>query len=160
MASSQLSVASEKLVECRREGKFAIACCDAHLERLVSSLQLGCWISSSGDRVARSSCGQQLDRRPMAPAIRKRQRRNAHIYEYRFPAKVGDLKKIAVARTDRNGKFEFGTIPSGHYFLAIEVKGSDRMGGWFDVEVTGAVRATKRHHYRCFTNQSRLYRGT
>jgi hypothetical protein len=44
---------------------------------------------------------------------------------------------------DKAGSFDFGSIPKGHYSLAIQVKDSDRMGGWFDVEVTDAVRMTK-----------------
>jgi hypothetical protein len=65
------------------------------------------------------------------------------LYEYRFPAKPEDRKKIAVVTTDKRGAFDFGAIPKGHYSLHIEVRDSDRMGGWFDVEVTDAARATK-----------------
>ena len=65
------------------------------------------------------------------------------LYEYRFPAKEKDLKKVAVVTTDRDGAFDFGWIPEGHYSLVIGVKDSDRMGGWFDVEITDAVRPTK-----------------
>ena len=64
------------------------------------------------------------------------------LYEYRFPAK-GELRKVAVTSADRHGRFDFGPVPMGHYFLDIQVRGSDRMGGLFDVEVTEAVRTTK-----------------
>ena len=65
------------------------------------------------------------------------------LYEYRSLAGLEELKKIAVVRTDGKGSFDFGPVPKGHYSLAIQVNGSDRMGGWFDVEVTDSVRATK-----------------
>jgi len=65
------------------------------------------------------------------------------LYEYRYPAKVDDLKVVAVVKTDSHGNFDFGLIPKGHYRLDIDTNTSDRMGGWFDVEVTDAVRATK-----------------
>jgi hypothetical protein len=66
-----------------------------------------------------------------------------NLYEYRSPAKVKDLKKVAVINTDGHGNFDFGAIPNGHYSLAIDVKDSNRLGGWFDVEVTDSVRPTK-----------------
>jgi hypothetical protein len=65
------------------------------------------------------------------------------LYEYRSPAKIKDLKKIAVIEADSHGDFDFGSIPKGHYSLDISVKDSDRMGGWFDIEVTDAVKATR-----------------
>jgi len=64
------------------------------------------------------------------------------LYEYRSPAK-GELRKVAVANADSHGRFDFGPVPKGHYFLDIQVRGSDRMGGVFDVEVTDAVKTTK-----------------
>jgi len=65
------------------------------------------------------------------------------LYEYQFPARLEDRKRIAVVKTDKRGNFDFGSIPKGHYSLVISVKDSDKMGGWFDVEVTDAVKATK-----------------
>jgi hypothetical protein len=65
------------------------------------------------------------------------------LYEYRFPAWTKQQKKIAVVESDEHGNFDFGSIPEGHYSLDVEVKGSDRMGGWFDVEVIDTVKATK-----------------
>jgi hypothetical protein len=64
------------------------------------------------------------------------------LYEYRS-AGLQDLRQIASVKTDDHGNFDFGPIPKGHYFLNIVVKGSDRLGGLFDVEVTDSVRATK-----------------
>jgi len=64
------------------------------------------------------------------------------LYEYRPLAKVEDRKKIAVIKTDSHGNFDFGAVPKGHYSLDIGVKDSDRMGGWFDVEVTDTVKPT------------------
>jgi hypothetical protein len=65
------------------------------------------------------------------------------LYEYRWPAKISELKKTAVIKTDARGNFDFGPIPQGHYYLEIRVGGSDRTGGLFDVEVTDAVKPTK-----------------
>jgi hypothetical protein len=65
------------------------------------------------------------------------------LYEYGALVKVEDRKKVAMINTDSHGNFDFGAIPSGHYSLAIDVKDSDRMGGWFDVEVTDKVKPTK-----------------
>ena len=65
------------------------------------------------------------------------------LYEYHAPAKVAERKAVAVVKTDAHGNFDFGSIPKGHYSLVVEVKDSDRMGGFFDVEVTDAVRSTK-----------------
>jgi len=65
------------------------------------------------------------------------------LYEYHFPARIDELKKVAEIKTDSHGSFDFGSVPKGHYSLFIEVKGSDRMGGYFDVEVTDSVRATR-----------------
>jgi hypothetical protein len=65
------------------------------------------------------------------------------LHEYRAPVKLEELKKIAAVKTDGKGSFDFGSIPKGHYSLSIQVKDSDRMGGWFDVEVTDEVKATR-----------------
>jgi hypothetical protein len=65
------------------------------------------------------------------------------LYEYRFPVRLEQWKKVAVVTVDRQGNFDFGSVPKGHYFLDIQVNGSDRMGGLFDVEVTDTVKATK-----------------
>ena len=65
------------------------------------------------------------------------------LYEYGSPSKVEDWRKVAMINADSHGHFDFGALPKGHYSLAIDVKHSDRMGGWFDVEVTDAVKPTK-----------------
>jgi hypothetical protein len=65
------------------------------------------------------------------------------LYEYGSLARVEDWRKVSVIKADSHGNFDFGAIPKGHYSLAIDVKDSDRMGGWFDVEVTDAVKPTK-----------------
>jgi hypothetical protein len=64
------------------------------------------------------------------------------LYEYRSPARVENLRKVAVITTDGRGNFDFGAIPKGHYSLSIDVK-DHRMGAWFDVEVTDTVKPTK-----------------
>ena len=64
------------------------------------------------------------------------------LYEYRSPAKVKDLRMVAVTKTDGHGSFDFGAIPKGHYSRAIDVE-DHRMGAWFDVEVPDAVKPTR-----------------
>jgi hypothetical protein len=61
------------------------------------------------------------------------------LYEYRYPAKVEDLKKIAEVMADSDGNFDFGLVPKGHYSLKIV---SDQNDDWFDVEVIDAARKT------------------
>ncbi|HTS34074.1 MAG TPA: hypothetical protein VMH04_00300 [Candidatus Solibacter sp.] len=65
------------------------------------------------------------------------------LYEYRAQARLEDRKRIAIIQADSKGYFDFGSIPKGHYSLHVGVKDSDRMGAWFDVEITDAVRTTK-----------------
>ena len=64
-------------------------------------------------------------------------------YEYRTPAKVSELNKIAVADTDAHGNFDLGKIEIGHYFLNIDAKGSTVLKDWFEVEVTDKVKPTE-----------------
>jgi hypothetical protein len=64
-------------------------------------------------------------------------------YEYRSSRKIYDLKPVAALQAAVHGNFDFGSIPNGHDSLSLEVKDSDRMGGFFDVEVTDAVKNTK-----------------
>jgi hypothetical protein len=65
------------------------------------------------------------------------------LYGCRSPARVEELKQIAVVKTNSNGKFDFGAVPLGHYSLRVGVDGSDVMGGWFDVEITDKVKPTE-----------------
>ncbi len=65
-----------------------------------------------------------------------------NLYEYRWPAKVQDLKQVATVKTNSSGDFDFGKLPHGHYSLTISVPNSDMLGGWFDVEVTDKLTAT------------------
>ena len=71
--------------------------------------------------------------------------RGAHLtlYEYRWPARIDEMKLITAIRADAHGNFDFGSIPKGHYVLNIAVENPDLLGGSFEVEVTDAVRATK-----------------
>ena len=63
------------------------------------------------------------------------------LYEYRFPAKIEDLKQIATVASDPDGNFDLGTIPKGHYSLRVDsAEGDD----WFDVEVIDSARKTDR----------------
>ena len=67
---------------------------------------------------------------------------NLTLYEYGWPAKIGELKRISSVSTDTRGKFDFGPIAKGHYFLVIGVKNPNLMGAVFELEVTDAVKAT------------------
>jgi hypothetical protein len=58
------------------------------------------------------------------------------LYEYRYPAKIQDLKQIAKTKVDSKGNFDFGKVSPGHYSLIVEIPNSDMLGGWFDLEVT------------------------
>ncbi len=70
------------------------------------------------------------------------------LYEYRFADNNADLtrtnpaKEIAVVTVSSDGKFDFGSVPKGHYSIGVSVKNSNRMGGLFYVEVTDKVKAT------------------
>jgi hypothetical protein len=57
-----------------------------------------------------------------------------HLYEYRFPLSIHQGQPVATVSADKEGRFDFGTLPEGHYTLMI---------GWpvgysdlFDVEIT------------------------
>jgi len=65
------------------------------------------------------------------------------LYEYRFPATIDDLKRVAVTKSDSKGNFDFGPVARGHYHLLIEIAGSDTVGGSFDVEITDQVSPTE-----------------
>jgi len=65
------------------------------------------------------------------------------LYEYRWPVKVEDRKRIAVRKSDSHGNFDFGKVALGHYSLVVAVPNSDMLGGWFDVEITDKVNPTE-----------------
>jgi hypothetical protein len=63
------------------------------------------------------------------------------LYEYRSPVKPSDLNEVAAVRTDSHGKFDFGRVAIGHYFLHIASKKS-ALDDWFEVEITDTVKPT------------------
>jgi hypothetical protein len=65
------------------------------------------------------------------------------LYEYHSPANKESLRRAAVTTTDSHGRFDFGSVPQGHYSLDVTVKDSDVMGALFDLEVTDKVKATE-----------------
>jgi len=65
------------------------------------------------------------------------------LYEYRWPAKLQDLRRIAVVKSDSHGSFDFGKLAPGHYSLIVGVPNSDNLGAWFDVEITDKVDPTE-----------------
>jgi hypothetical protein len=64
------------------------------------------------------------------------------LYEYRWPAKIENLKLIATVTTDARGDFDFGQVPKGHYVLTVKAANTDLMG-FFEIEITDTVRATR-----------------
>ena len=65
------------------------------------------------------------------------------LYEYRWPAKIEDLRLISSVDADNRGQFDFGLVPNGHYVLMVGAQDSELMGV-FDVEVTDKVKSTDR----------------
>jgi hypothetical protein len=65
------------------------------------------------------------------------------LYEYSWPAQIEGLRPITTINADAHGYFDFGSISKGHYVLTVSVPNPDLLGGFFEVEVTDAVKATK-----------------
>ena len=56
------------------------------------------------------------------------------LYEYRWPVKTLDeLPVVKVVKTDRSGRFDFGTLSRGHYRLHISDPWG--FGSPFDIEI-------------------------
>lgn len=63
------------------------------------------------------------------------------LYEYRWP--IHDRTEtpfIKAVTTDKNGKFDFGNVPAGHYTLVIDWPVAD--GNSFDVEIKNSTAET------------------
>ena len=65
------------------------------------------------------------------------------LYEYRWPARIEDLKLIATVTADAHGNFDFGQIPNGHYVLTVKAENPSLMGGFFEIEITDKVQTTR-----------------
>jgi hypothetical protein len=58
------------------------------------------------------------------------------LYDYCWPCDVRILAPVKTVPTDNDGKFDFGIIKPGHYYLRIDdEKGA--LSGWFHIEVSG-----------------------
>jgi len=58
------------------------------------------------------------------------------LYDYCWPCDVWSLAPVKTVLADNDGKFEFGILKLGHYYLKIDdEKGS--LSDWFEVEVKG-----------------------
>jgi hypothetical protein len=66
---------------------------------------------------------------------------NARLYEYRWPIhNPAEMPLVKAIKTDKNGWFDFGELPKGHYTLVI-----DWPSGYadaFDVEITTLAKPT------------------
>jgi hypothetical protein len=143
VASSQVSVASENRIRVWRRSWRSVV-----VTLMLGGLCHACSLAHGSFHQVTSIRGTVVGSRWL-PFRWLRQSFNVTdatltLYEYRFPARMGDLRKLAIVKTNRDGSFDFGRIPNGHYTLVVGVKDSDRMGAWFDVEVTNAVRSTKK----------------
>jgi len=68
--------------------------------------------------------------------VRQRVRRknvNLRLYDYCWPCSLNQRHPAATVRTDEHGRFDFGTLPEGHYTLVIDwqAEHSDQ----FDLEI-------------------------
>lgn len=58
------------------------------------------------------------------------------LYDYCWPCDPSSLAQVKTVLTGRDGKFDFGILKPGHYYLRIDdEKGS--LSDWFEVEVKG-----------------------
>ena len=62
------------------------------------------------------------------------------LYEFKQREDRQNLNELATVKADRDGQFDFGGVPTGHYTLAVD---SDKYSQWFDVEITPAVKQTE-----------------
>ena len=65
---------------------------------------------------------------------------NLRLYKYRHPSGIRDVPPFATVKTDKNGRFDFGALPEGHYTLAVDWP--VEYGGMFDIEVKPLSAAT------------------
>lgn len=61
---------------------------------------------------------------------------NLTLYKYCWPCDVRKLSAIKKVVTDKEGKFDFGSLKPDHYILVI-TDGDDDLSDQFDVEVKG-----------------------
>lgn len=63
------------------------------------------------------------------------------LYKYGWPmSEHSETPLVETVTTDKNGRFDFGSIPIGHYTLVIDWPAID--GDLFDVEITNGVGET------------------
>lgn len=71
-------------------------------------------------------------------------RKNAKLtlYQYRRPIKRrDDMPLVKTINTDKDGRFDFGSVAPGHYTLIVD-DGNWGTSNWFDVELKSQPRGT------------------
>lgn len=68
-----------------------------------------------------------------------RPRAKLTLYHYCWPCDVRHLAPVKVAVTGENGRFDFGVVQTGHYYLEIDDKRGS-LFDWFEIEVKGPPR--------------------
>lgn len=63
-------------------------------------------------------------------------RAKLELYVYEWPIVSNPYVPFRTATADEQGHFDFGTVPKGHYSLAIHDE-ERSVAGWFDVEIVG-----------------------
>jgi hypothetical protein len=61
--------------------------------------------------------------------------------EYRWPAKLSEMRVVRTIETDKHGGFDFGALPDGHYRLVIDTPWGHGLE-LFDVQVAQLPRRT------------------
>ena len=65
------------------------------------------------------------------------------LYEYRWSISArSDMPLVKTVETDRDGKFDFGPLKTGHYVLIVNEQAWGA-SEWFDVEVIDLSQATE-----------------
>lgn len=91
-------------------------------------------------RVVGTDLGLLQEIRPLRQAfVRKHAELTLYIYQFPIRPKT-HLHIVKTIRADDHGRFDFGTVPAGHYMLFID--GGGNLSDWFDVEIRSLPHPT------------------